>query len=138
MQTTKNKALVIRLINEVQNGKNLDLCEELFSPDFINHTPPRAIPSDRDGMRMIFAMTHKAFPDGKITIQDQIADESKVWTRKTFLGTFTGPFGTLPPNGNKVEYEIIDIIKIVGGEMLEHWSVINQLPLYKQLGIPTE
>lgn len=135
MSPQENKKLVIRLIEEVQNGKNIDLCDELFCPDFLNHTPPRELPNDRRGMRMIFSMTHEAFPDGKITIQDQIADESKVWTRKTFLGTFTGPFGALPPNGNKVDYEIIDIIRIAEGKMVEHWSVINQLPLLRQLGV---
>lgn len=133
----ENKERVIRLIEEVQNNKNLDLCDELFAQDFINHTPPRAIPNDAAGMRMIFFMTHTAFPDGIITIQDQIADSAKVWTRKTFAGTFTGPFGTLPPNGNRVDYEIIDIIKIADGKMTEHWNIINQLPLFKQLGIPT-
>lgn len=86
---------------------------------------------------MIFSMTHEDFPDGKFTIQDQIADETKVWTRKTFSGAFTGSFGTLPPNGNRVDYEIIDIIKLHKRKMVEHWSIVNQLPLLKQLGVPT-
>jgi len=137
MQATANKQLVIRLIEEVQNSKNIDLCDQLFSVNFINHTPPRKIPNTREGMRLIFSMTHTAFPDGKLTIQDQIADEFKVWTRKTFLGTFTAPFGTVPPNGNKVEYEVIDILKIADGRFVEHWNIINQLPLLKQLGVPT-
>lgn len=137
MRAVANKELVVRLVEEVQNGRNIELCDELFSPNFINHTPPREIPNDIAGMRMIFSMTHEAFPDGKFTIQDQIADEAKVWTRKTFLGTFTGSFGTLPPNGNKVDYEIIDIIKIAEGKMIEHWNIINQLPLLKKLGVPT-
>lgn len=137
MEAVANKELVIRLIEEVQNRGNIDLCEEIFSPNFINHTPPRQIPNDVEGMRMIFSMTRDAFPDGKFTILDQISDESKVWTRKAFLGSFTEPYGTLPPNGNKIEYEIIDIIKIVQGKMVEHWNIINQLPLLKQLGIPT-
>ncbi len=33
MSTDANKAVVLRFIDEVQNGKNLDVMNEFFAPD---------------------------------------------------------------------------------------------------------
>ncbi len=52
------------MIEEIQNRKNLDLCEELFAEAFVNHTPPQGIAADRNGMRQ----------DGKITEHWNVVD----------------------------------------------------------------
>jgi steroid delta-isomerase-like uncharacterized protein len=127
--------LVNRVIEEMQNRKNLDLCEQLFAEAFVNHTPPQGIAADRNGMRQLFALVHAGFPDGRVTIHDQVAAGAKVWTRKTFAGTHTGVFAGVAPTGKVVRYEVIDILAVQDGKITEHWNVVDRLDLYRQLGL---
>jgi predicted ester cyclase len=128
--------IVNRMIEEIQNEKRLDMVDELFSETFINHTPASNTPGNRDGMRQVFAMMHKAFPDGRITVDDQISDGRKVWTRKSFRGTHTGgDFGSVAPSGKVITYQIIDVLAVEDGKITAHWSVLDRLDLYRQLGL---
>jgi predicted ester cyclase len=135
MSADHSTAVVNRMIKEIQNGKNIGLCEELFSADFVNHTPPPNFGNDRTAMQQLFAMVHAAFPDGRIAVEDQISDGRKVWTRKLFTGTHTGAFGRLAPTGNVVTYRVMDILTVENGKMTEHWSVLDRLDLFQQLGM---
>jgi predicted ester cyclase len=135
MKSDPSRDLVNRMIEEIQNNKRIELCDELFAENFINHTPSPNIANDRSGMRRLFSLVHTAFPDGRIAISDQISDGSKVWTRKTFSGTHTGAFGNVPPTGKLVTYEVIDILAVEDGKMIGHWSVVDRLNLFQQLGV---
>ena len=73
-----NRDLVNLMIEEIQNRKNIELIDKIFSEDFLNHTPLQDIPNDRSGMRQLFSMTHVAFPDGVLVVEDQASSESKV------------------------------------------------------------
>ena len=126
--------LVNRMIEEIQNRQNIALVDEIFSEDFLNHTPVRGISNDRNGMRQLFSMTCIAFPDGVVTVEDQVASDDKVWTRKSFSGTHTGPLGAMAPTGNKVTYRVFDILRIHDGKIIEHWGLADQLSLLRQVG----
>jgi predicted ester cyclase len=135
MEPDKSKDLINLMIEEIQNKGNIDLVYEIFSEDFVNHTPPPQMANDRNGMRQLFSMVYTAFPDGRITIDDQISDGKKVWTRKSFRGIHTGNFGSIQPSGKLITYEVIDILSIEGGKITEHWSVLDRYNLLRQLGV---
>jgi predicted ester cyclase len=135
MKSDLSRDLVNRMIDEIQNKKNIELCDEIFSEAFINHTPPPGFSNNRDGMRQLFSMVHVGFPDGHISIEDQISDGSKVWTRKTFTGTHTGVFGSIPPSGKVVTYQVMDILSVENGKIAEHWSILDRLSLFRPLGV---
>lgn len=129
-----NRDLVNRMIEEIQNRKNIALVDEIFAEDFVNHTPVRNISTGRDGMRQLFLMTHVAFPDGSLVVEDQASSGDKIWTRKTFSGTHTGPLGNAAPSGSKVTYTVFDILKIRDGKITEHWGLADRLSLLGQIG----
>jgi steroid delta-isomerase-like uncharacterized protein len=135
MTSNQSKDIVNLMIEEIQNKGNLELCDELFSEDFVNHTPAPNFTNDRAGMRQVFSTIRTAFPDGHILLEDQISDGCKVWTRKAFTGTHTGMFRGISPSGNVVTYRVIDILTVKNGKMTEHWSVVDRLDLYQQLGV---
>jgi predicted ester cyclase len=128
-----NRDLVNRMIEEIQNRKNIELVDEIFSENFLNHSPLRGLPNDRGGMRQMFSMIHVAFPDGVVTVEDQVSSDNKVWTRKTFSGTHTGSLRGTAPTGNKVTYEVFDILKMQDGKIVEHWGLGDQLSLLRQI-----
>jgi steroid delta-isomerase-like uncharacterized protein len=134
MSAETNAAMVRRLVKEAQEGGNLAVVDELMAEDFVDHTPLPGLPPTRDGVRILFAGLRAAFPDLRVTIDEQIADEEKVATRKTFRGTQQGPFMGIPPTGRTIAFEAIDILTVREGRIREHRVVIDQLALMKQLG----
>jgi predicted ester cyclase len=135
MLAEDNKALVRRFVGEVQSGGNIDLIDEICSPEFVNHSAPPGLPADREGIKIVTAMFRGAFPDSYFTVEDMIGEGDKVTTRKTFHGTHEGEFMGIPPTGRRVSMSLIDIVRISEGRVVEHWSVGDNLGMMQQLGV---
>jgi predicted ester cyclase len=130
-----NKALVRRFVDEVQSAGNIDLIDEICSPEFVNHSAPPGIPADCEGIKIVTAMFRRAFPDSYFTVEDMVAEGDKVATRKTFHGTHEGEFMGIPPSGRSVSMGLMDIVRISEGRVVEHWSVGDTLGMMQQLGV---
>jgi steroid delta-isomerase-like uncharacterized protein len=133
MSTEENKALVRRFIEEVQSKHRLELIDELFGADFVDHhsgsTPPYL-----EGAKRFFTAIFTAFPDLSAMIHEQAAEGDKVWTRKTFHGTHLGPFMGVPPTGKAIVVVVMDVFRIDDGKIVEHWGVSDMLGLMQQIG----
>jgi steroid delta-isomerase-like uncharacterized protein len=127
------KAFVRRFVEEVQSAHKTELIDEFLSHDLIDHmagsTPPYV-----EGTKQLFTMINTAFPDIRVTVQDQTVDGDKVWTRKTYQGTHRGPFMGLPPTGKPIAFEAMEIVRIVDGKIVEHWGVSDTMSLMRQIG----
>jgi len=135
MSAEENKALVRRFVDEVQSRGNLDALDEICSPEFVNHSAPPGVPTNCEGVKQLTAMFRQAFPDSYFTIEDMMAEEDKVATRKTFHGTHKGEFMGIPPTGQQVSMGLIDIVRIAEGRVVEHWAMGDNLGMMQQLGI---
>jgi steroid delta-isomerase-like uncharacterized protein len=133
-ETERNKAVVRRFIEEVQNKKNMDVFDELNAPDFVNLSAPPGMPTDREGGKMFLGGFLSAFPDSRVMIDDMIAEGDRVATKKTFTGTHTGDFGDIPATGNRVTIQYVDILRLRDGKIIEHWLSMDQLSFRQQLG----
>ena len=120
MTIEENKALVRRFVDEGQSAGNIDAIDELCSPEFVNHSAPSGMPPNREGVKQVTAMFRQAFPDSYFTVEDMIAEGDKVATHKTFHGTHEGEFMGMPPTGRRVSMELIDIVRIFEGRVVEH------------------
>ncbi len=137
MSLEENKAIVRRFI-EIYNKRNLDLVDDFVAPDYVDHTNK----VDREGLKQLFNMALKAFPDWHETIEDIIAEGDKVWVRVKGTGTHKGelrgvlaPSGALAPTGKKVTITGVVIYRIVDGKLVEGREVDDTLDFYKQLGV---
>ncbi len=134
-EAERNKAVVRRFVEEVQNNKNWDVYDELNAPDFVNLSAPPGIPNDREGGKMYLRALADAFPDARFTIDDMIAEGDRVATKKTFAGTHTGDFAGIPATGNRVSIQFADILRLRDGVVVEHWLSMDQLSFMQQLGV---
>ena len=129
----ENKAIVKSFVEQVQNRHDIGALDELFSPDFVDHsgisTPPTL-----EGTKQFFTMFFAAFPDMHVTIHDQVAEGDNVVTRKTLQGTHQGEFLGIPPAGKPVKFDVIDIFRIADGKITDHWAVADMLGLMQQIG----
>jgi steroid delta-isomerase-like uncharacterized protein len=135
MSTEDNKALLRRYYDEVVNKKNWADIDEFIDPQMVDHAAPPGIPAGIEGQRQVFSMYTTAFPDTHFTVEDMIAEGDKVVARKTIQATQHGAFLGLPPTGKHVTFTSIDIIRIAGGKLVEHWGEMDMLGLLQQLGV---
>ncbi len=135
MGLEENKAVVRRFVEEVQSQHRLELVDELLAPDFLTVVPTGMPPAPRGTayFKQFYTTMLQAFPDLQVTIHDQIAEGDKVTTRKTMRGTHRGEFMGIPPTGKEVELLVIDIFRVTGGKLVEHWGVWDRLSILYQI-----
>lgn len=136
MSAQANKALVRRMLDEMNNQGNIRIIDELVAPDFFEHEdPPPGVPRDREGVKQVFTMYHEAFSDIQATFDDLIAEDDKVVVFMTVHATQTGEFAGIPPAGKRVAVQVIDIFRVNDGLVTEHWGVTDRLGMLQQLGV---
>ncbi len=64
-----------------------------------------------------------------------IAEGDKVVVRGTWSGTHKGEFMGIAPTGKSVSFGVIDIVRIAGGKVVEHWGQMDNLRMMQQLGV---
>jgi steroid delta-isomerase-like uncharacterized protein len=139
MSTEQNKTIVRERFNgEVINQNRLDLIDELLAESFVDHSAVPPLPSTREGVKIYFAAFHAAFSGCHVTVLDQVAEGDTVVTRKTFHGTHTSAFFGIPATGRSVSFAVIDILRFQDGKITDHWNVVDQLGLMRQLGVIPE
>jgi steroid delta-isomerase-like uncharacterized protein len=131
----RNKAVIRRFVEEVQNDKSEAAYDELNDPEFVNLSSPPGVPSDREGGKMYLWGFFNAFPDSRFTIDDMIAEGDRVVTKKTFTGTHTGDFAGIPATGRTVTLQYVDIMRLRNGRIVDHWLSMDQLSFMQQLGV---
>lgn len=131
----QNKNVERRLIEEVWNRGNFALVDELVAGDYVGHS---STPADetrgRESYRQFYAMLRSAFPDLRVTIEDQIAEGDKVVTRWKAHGTHLGEFQGIPPSGRQGAITGITIDRIANGMVVECWTNSDDLELMRLLG----
>jgi predicted ester cyclase len=133
-----NKRVVANFVEVCQNQHDLAAADEIFHPDFMNHYAPEGrqmapTPRPAGGFQAFYGMLLRAFPDATMEINEQLAEGDLVATRKTLRGTHRGEIWSLPPTGNRVELEFIDIFRIRDGKLAEHWTSMDIAALRKQM-----
>jgi steroid delta-isomerase-like uncharacterized protein len=120
MSAEEMKALERRPIEEVWNGGNLDVAEECFTPDYVNHDP--SIPEEirgLEGFKHNVTAIRSAFPDFRMRIVDQVAEAEKLVTRYVITGTQEGELAGIPPSGRRIEVAGMGIDYFRGSKIFE-------------------
>ncbi len=138
MSLVDNKRVVANFVEVCQNQHNLAAADDIFHPDFANHYAPEgrplaSSPRSAGSFQAFYAMLLRAFPDATMEINEQLAERDLVATRKTLRGTHLGEIWDLPPTGNRVEWEFIDIFRIRDGKLVEHWTHMDLEALRVQM-----
>jgi predicted ester cyclase len=128
------KLIVKRLIEEPWKG-NRDVIDEYAAPGYVGHDSAAPEPHRGPaGLRANFEKYIAGFPDGRITVDDQIAEGDKVATRWTGRGAQTGEIAGIAPTGKEVTVSGMTISKLEGGLVVEEWTTWDTLGMLVQLG----
>ncbi|MDQ3588615.1 MAG: ester cyclase, partial [Actinomycetota bacterium] len=130
------EALVRRLIEEGFNEGNLDVADELISPDFVEHQnfgPDHA--AGPEGVKAVIASLRRAFSDFQLAIDDLAVDGDTIWLRMIGTGTNDGSFMGHPPTGRAMRTDVFDALRVENDRIVEHWGVPDRLSTLFQLGL---
>ena len=129
-----NKRLYMRLADEVLNGKNLSVVDELISPDFVEHVGGERRQVGPEGFKGARRRRNAAFPDWHVVVDDLVSEADKVVVRATAQGTHSGEFMGIGPTGKRITVRWIAIYRVRDGKLAEHWQNLDDLGMLKQLG----
>ena len=133
--TQENEAMVAKYFGDLMSQGKFEVIDEIIAEQFSFHIPTLPEPiRGRDGMRCFVTGLRTGFPDIHFTVERQIAEGDKVAARWFIEGTHNGPFLGMPPTGNKIKDQGVDIFIFAGGKIAEIWVNENDLGLMKQLG----
>ncbi|MDQ6910885.1 MAG: ester cyclase [Actinomycetota bacterium] len=133
----ENKSLVRRFFEEVINAENVDRADEFVTADYAEH---QQLPGGegRQGIRVakaFLSMMRRAFPDYRFDIEDLVAEGDKVVARVTVSGTHRGEMMGLAPTGRRVRTSGIEVFRLAGGKLAEHWATFDALGMLRQIGM---
>jgi predicted ester cyclase len=121
-----------------ESGHNLDILDEVYTPDAVWHLPDQDIQGVED-FKQYLTMYLTAFPDANVTVEDEIAEGDKVVNRFTIRGTHQGEVEEVgPPTGRQMEQKGMAISRIEGGKIVEEWQAYDNLGVRQQLGLAPE
>ena len=127
MCIAENKALVRQYFEVVHNERQLNIRDSILGSELLTPTLDVA------------AMMRTAFPDYRITIDDQLAEAdmvATVWTASgTHQGEWASPIGPMPATGKAVTWTGTTTLRIAEGKITEvigtNW---DHLGLLQQFG----
>jgi predicted ester cyclase len=135
MSIEDNKRIARRHFQELWTNGNLDVADEIYSPDAVGHCgnlpDQTGYPEcEKDLVRQDLV----AFPDGVATVLDQVAEGDNVMTRWRFDGTHRGPLYGNPASGHRVSVAGFHVHRIVDGKIVEIWALGDFYSLLTQIG----
>ena len=119
-----NKAVIRRLIEEVLNGGQLEVIDELYAPELAG------------AARRWITPFRASFPDVHMEILELIAEGEKVVGRFTCSATQLGAWLGHAPTGRRFErVDEVSIFRLRDGRIIQVWSLEDSLGRLQQLGL---
>ena len=118
MGTADNKAVLQRIFEEVINGKNLELADDLYSDEHELHPTVPGLGRGPDAMKSAFAGLHDEFPDVHVKIESMVAEGDMVAVRLTFSGTHASI-------GERATWPEMVFTRFAAGKAAESWEVTD-------------
>jgi steroid delta-isomerase-like uncharacterized protein len=110
-----------------------DALQKVYADDIVMHEPDEDV-RGIEGMKQFVSMIRSAFPDLRVTLEDDIAEGNKVVSRWRAQGTHQGELMGIAPTGNQVAITGITIHRIEEGKIVEEWENWDALGMMQQIG----
>lgn len=117
--TDANKAIIVRLYDEALNGRDLEVLEAIYAPEYTEHSPSLA--GGVATLKKTFQGNFDQFPQAIWEIKRMAAEDDLVWVHAQI-----NPTGE---RGNElVGLALIEIYRLQDGRVVEHWEVQQAIP----------
>jgi ketosteroid isomerase-like protein/predicted ester cyclase len=123
-----------RMFDEIINQGRLEVADELFAEDFVDHGPMGDI-AGRDAFKGMVAQWRDAVPDVHCDIDTILVQgDLCAWLVRT-TGTHTGDGLGFPATGRRFQTVSANIGRLRDGRAVEHWAEQGLFPMLAQIGV---
>jgi predicted ester cyclase len=122
---------------EIWNTGNFEEVDKVWDPGVVRSANELPEVKGIDGIKKVVTGFRTAFPDLKLTVDEEIYAENKITIRWTVTGTNTGP-GEMPPTGKKVNFWGISVLHFANGKLTREFVAFDNQSLMEQLGFTME
>lgn len=130
----KNKAIVHQW-TEVWNGADPSTLADIASDDVVFHSSQLETARGLAQLTETIQALRAAFPDGKFSTEEIVAEGDTVVNGWTFRGTQKGEWMGQPPSGLSVETKGVSTNHFRNGKIVEHSAVWDAMAMLQQLGV---
>ena len=128
------EAILRRMFDEIINQGRLEVADELFAEDYVDHGPMGDL-AGRGTFKQLVAQWRDAVPDVHCEIDTVIAQgDLCAWLVRT-TGTHTGDGLGFPATGRRFETVSANMGRLRDGRAVEHWAEQGMFPMLAQIGV---
>lgn len=135
MNLEQHKTVIRRYYDDVLNRGDLAVLDEIASDHYVENDPFPGQGNGRADLKTRVSTLRDAFSPCVFTIEDVVAEGDRVAVRWNSSGRHSGAFLGMPATNRDYTIAGIDIHRLDGGRMAEHWHVVDQLSQLQQLGM---
>lgn len=129
-----NKARVAAFLDRVLSAGEISTTGEYFHEGMVEEVPFPGQGPGLSGLKDTLTGLRVAFPDMRWTVQEQMAEDTRVMTRFVWEGTHRGPFLGMPPTQRAVSVWGMVIDRFDGPKIQSTRIIMDTLGLMQQLG----
>jgi steroid delta-isomerase-like uncharacterized protein len=128
MSNTQNSTIARNFVEEIFNARNTEAAKNFVTPDIVYHGMDEEVRGIEEFKKWV-SEDLSAFPDLKVTIQDDFGDQNKIAIRWTLKATHEKDFGDFPATHKKFETRGVEILHFEGDKIKEAWTLTDMSPL---------
>jgi len=123
MSATQNKDTARKFVQEIFNEGKIDEAKNFVTSGIVYHGLEEV-----KGLEEFKKWVHgdrESFPDLKVTILDDFAEQDKVALRWNLKATFKKEFQGIQPTNNEITTNGVEILHFENGKIKEAWTVFD-------------
>lgn len=134
------KLLMRRFVEELWNGRCLDVADAIFAQDCVTHqlrsgVPVDAVPRGPQAIKEHVAGWIASFPDLHFSIEQMLSEGDRIVMQLLMEGTHRGAWLGIPASAKKIQVRMFTIHRIVRDKIVEDWVLVESLGVFQQLGV---
>ena len=126
-----NKAIAMRVFDEILSQGKFDVADQIYAKDFVNHGLHRNFNLEED--QAAARWEKQTAPDMKLTVDLMVAQDDFVTAVWTARGTNTARIGWLPATNVKFEERGLTVWRIIDGKIHDEWTSFDDLSILRQI-----
>ena len=134
MSIESNKALALAYFPAFRD-RDEEWWDGHIAPEFVRHDPGLDFAVvGTAGIRKLASVLHSGFSNIEYPILQVVAEGNRVLVHLRQVATHSGEYEGTPATGTRTDIEVMDLFRVEGDKLVEHWALMDNLNLLKQIG----
>jgi predicted SnoaL-like aldol condensation-catalyzing enzyme len=128
-----NLTVLRQVVEQGFGNADLSVIDRLISDENLEHQS--TLKGGKEGLKNTIAKLANAFSKREYKLVNHAVADDMVWAHYRYTATHTGPFMGREATGKDFVMDVMDVVRIKNGQIVEHWGVPDRFALLLQLGL---